>query len=95
MAWYTDSSIYHYLKWGNEAEKVANLGGEGKASRSQNPTDQFPRPTQESEKNHGPFQQVLPRRAAPPKLTQAPGYEPVKSKKPMKNIAYALSKKKS
>lgn len=92
MAWYTDSSIYHFLKWGNEAEKVGSLS-KG-ASKSQNPTDQFPRPTQESEKNHGPFQQVLPRRAAPPKLTQAPGYEPVKSKKPMKNIAYGLQKKK-
>ena len=92
MSWYTDSSIYHFLQWGGEAEKI---GEQSKGvSKTQNPTNQFPRPTQESEKNHGPFQQVLPKRAAPPKLTQEPGYEPVKSKKPMKNIAYALSKKK-
>lgn len=92
MGWYTDSSIYHFLKWGAEAEKV---GREGKGvSKTQNGTDQYPRPTQETEKKFGPFQVALPKRAAPPKLTQAPGYEPVPSKKAQKNIAYALSKKK-
>lgn len=88
MGWYTDASIYHYLQWGNEAQKV------GAVSKSQNPTDQYPRPTQENEKKFGPFQKVLPKRAAPPKLTQEAGYEPVQNKKSQKNISYALSKKK-
>jgi len=92
MAWYTDMSIYHYLKWGAEAEKVKRESGG--VSKTQNATDQYPRPTQEAEKQHRPFQVVLPKRAAPPKLTQEQGYQPVQSKKPQKNIAYALSKKK-
>jgi hypothetical protein len=92
MSWYTDMSIYHYLQWGNVAEKV---GSESKGhSKSQNPSNQWPRPTQESEKRHGPFQDVLPRRAAPPKLTQEPGYTPVPNKKSQKNIAYAMKAKK-
>jgi hypothetical protein len=92
MAWYTDMSIYHYLKWGSEAEKMKRESGA--VSKSQNATDQYPRPTQEAEKQYRPFQRVLPRRAAPPKLTQDLSYEPVPNKKPQKNIAYNMAKKK-
>jgi len=89
MAWYTDMSAYHYLQYGAVADRLK------KQSKSQNPPgDQFPRPTQESEKKHGPFQRVLPQRPPPPHLTSAPGYEPVPNKKAQKNLAYILAKKK-
>jgi hypothetical protein len=90
MAWYTDNSVYHYLQYGAVADRLRR-----KNPRSQNkPGNQFPRPTQESEKEHGPFQRVLPRNMPPPPLTQEPGYQPVPNKKAHKNLAYQLAKKK-
>jgi hypothetical protein len=91
MAWYTDMSAYHYLQYGAVADRLKKQSGK---SKSQNMTDQFPRPTQESEKAHRPFQVVLPRRMPPPHLTQEPGYQQVPSKKGQKNLAQQLSKKK-
>jgi len=89
MAWYTSTQLYHYLQYGAIADRMS------KKSRTLNkPGNQFPRPTQESEKEHGPFQDVLPRTPPPPRLTEAPGYQPVPNKKAHKNIAYQLSKKK-
>lgn len=90
MAWYTNMSVYHYLQYGAVADRAKRIS----RAESQNVPKQFPRPTQESEKAHKPFQQVLPRRETPPPLTQAAGYEPVPHKKAHKNFGHQLSKKK-
>lgn len=90
MAWYTDMSVYHYLQYGAVADRLKRKSG----AKSQNVNKQFPRPTQESEKAHKPFQVVLPRNMPPPHLTQEPGYQPVPNKKASKNLAHQLSKKK-
>jgi hypothetical protein len=89
MAWYTDSNAMHYLQYGAVADRIK------RQSKSQNkPGSQFPRPTQESEKERGPFQVALPRTKPPSHLTQEPNYQPVPNKKPHKNIAHTISKKK-
>lgn len=91
MAWYNDVSIYHHLQWGSEAAKIKRES----QAKTQNMSKQFPRPTQESEKEHKPFSDVRPRNMPPPLLTQEANYQPVYSKKPSKNVAYNLAKKKT
>jgi hypothetical protein len=85
MPWYTDSQIYHYLKYGDSA------GASKRRFKSEEATDQYPRPTQESQKRFKPFQQVRERREPPPNLTLSHGAKPVYNKKPHKNIAYILT----
>lgn len=90
MAWYTDMSVYHYLQYGAVADRLKR---KNLTKSSTSAGKQFPRPTQESEKEHKPFQMVLPRNPPPPRLTDG-NTEPVPNKKAHKNLAFELSKKK-
>lgn len=86
MAWYTDNSIYHHLAYGSVAE-----ASKRRFKSETKPGKQFPRPTQEAEKEHKPFQVVRERKMPPPHLTMHPDYQPVYNKKPHKNLAYKLT----